>query len=175
MFVESAHSLAMITHSMRVVKSAVEHVNLSQTPVITLDQLLFALAKQIQWTLAEFSEAKFVVMLEGLHMEVASFKILGKWLSGSGWADVMWSAGVAMQGVAESFLLANHVTRTRQSACQVMAASLHILMNKAHSEYQAKSRENEQENKLSKEERKDAIWQRSHRSFSTGLQCSIWN
>ena len=110
--------------------------------------------------LAEFSEAQFVIMLGGLHIEMASFKMLGKWLSGSGWAEVMCNAGVATQGVAESFLSASHVTRTRR-AHQVTAASLHILMSKAYSEYQAKSRENEQENLLSIEEWKDAMAKKS--------------
>ena len=99
-------------------------------------------------------------MLGGLHIEMASLKMLGKWLSGSGWAEVMCNAGVATQGVAESFLSASHVTRTRR-AHQVTAASLHILMSKAYSVYQAKSRENEQENLLSKEEWKDAMSKRS--------------
>ena len=94
MFVENANSFAMIAHSMRVVKSTVEHVNPSQTPVIALDQPLFALAKQIQWTIAEFSEANLVVMLGGLYKEMASLKMLGKWLSGSGWTELMqcWSS-----------------------------------------------------------------------------------
>lgn len=151
MFVENAHSFAMIAHSIRVVKSAVEHFNPSQTPVIVLDQRLLALAKQTQWTIAEFSEANPVVMLGGLHIEMASLKVLGEWLSGSGWTEVIHSAGVATQGVAESFLSASHVTRTRH-AHQVTAASLYILMNKAHSEYHAKSRKNEQQNMLSKED-----------------------
>ena len=93
MFIENANSFAMIAHSMRVVKSAVEHVNPSQTPVIALDQPLFALAKQIQWTIAEFSEANLVVMLGGLYIEMVSLKMLGKWLNGSGWTELMqcWS------------------------------------------------------------------------------------
>ena len=41
------------------------------------------------------------------------------------------------------------------------AASLHILMSKAYNEYQAKSRENEQENPLSKDEWKDAMAKKS--------------
>ena len=54
MFYENAYSLAMIAHSMKVIKSAVEqHINTSQIPVIAVDQPLFALAKQIQWTLGE--------------------------------------------------------------------------------------------------------------------------
>ena len=49
LFQESAHTVAMIKHSMDVVKSAVEHLNREQIPVLTFDQPLFALAKQIQW------------------------------------------------------------------------------------------------------------------------------
>ena len=78
----------------------------------------------------------------------------------------MSHAGVATQGVAESFLSASHVTRTRR-AHQVTAASLHILMSKAYSAYQAKSRENEQE-MLSKEEWKDAMSKKS-------LQFHYWS
>ena len=78
MFLDNAHSMAMIAHSMRVVKAAVQHVNPSQAPVIALDQPLFALAKQIQWEIPDFSEDKFVVMMGGLHIEMASFKMLGK-------------------------------------------------------------------------------------------------
>ena len=48
MFAENAHSLAMIAHSMCVIKAGVQHVNPLQTPIIALDQPLFALAKQIQ-------------------------------------------------------------------------------------------------------------------------------
>ena len=72
----------------------------SQTPVIALDQSLFALAKQIQWIIVEFSEVNLVLMLGGFHMEMASLK----WLCGSGWKEVMCNAGVATQEEAESFL-----------------------------------------------------------------------
>ena len=131
MFPETSSSLAMIAHSMRVVKAAVQHLNPSQIPVVALDQPLFALAKQIQWTLPEFDEDHFVIMLGGLHTEMAALKMLGKWLTGSGWSDIICGAGVATQGVAESFLTASHVARTRR-AHQVTAVSLHILTNKAY-------------------------------------------
>ena len=49
LFREVAHSAAMILHSMKIKKSAVEYLNPGQAPVICLDQLLFAIAKQIQW------------------------------------------------------------------------------------------------------------------------------
>ena len=64
MFVENALSLAMIVHAIKVIRSAVQHVNPSQIPVLAADQPLFALAKQIQWTLDDvYSEDQFIVML----------------------------------------------------------------------------------------------------------------
>ena len=154
MFLENAHSLAMIAHSMKVVKMAIHHVNRSQVPVIALDQPLFALAKQLQWSLAEFNEDRFVVMLGGLHIEMAAFKMLGKWVSGSGWAEVICNAGVATQGVAESFLTASHITRTRR-AHQVTAASLFVLMRTAYKDYKAGMKEDERP--MSEEEWKKAM------------------
>ena len=50
LFMDSAHSVAMIKHSMTIVQATVQHLNPGQVPVLTADQPLFALAKQIQWT-----------------------------------------------------------------------------------------------------------------------------
>ena len=50
--------------------------------------------------IVEFSEVNLVLMLGEFHMEMASLK----WLSGSGWKEVMCNAGVATQEEAESFL-----------------------------------------------------------------------
>ncbi|KAK3729206.1 hypothetical protein QZH41_002773 [Actinostola sp. cb2023] len=53
----------------------------NEIPVIAFDQPLFALAKQIQWSLAStHGENHFVVMFGGLHIEMTAFKVLGKWL-----------------------------------------------------------------------------------------------
>ena len=49
LFHENAHSVAMIRHSMNVIRNAVDCVNNGQVPVITFDQPLYAIAKQIQW------------------------------------------------------------------------------------------------------------------------------
>ena len=40
LFQESAHTVVMIRHSIDIVRNAVEHLNLGQTPVLTLDQSL---------------------------------------------------------------------------------------------------------------------------------------
>lgn len=144
MFIENAHSLAMIAHSMKVVKSSVSHVNPNQIPVIALDQPLFALAKQIQWARGnEYSEDNFVFMLGRLHIEMDALKVLGKWLTGSGWSEMICNSGVASQGVADSFLTAKHVTRTRR-AHQVTAACLYVLMRKSYDVLQSKVTANEE-------------------------------
>ena len=53
LFDENAHTMAMIQHSMKIVKEGVAYVNPNQTPVIAMDQSLFAIAKQIQWEKAD--------------------------------------------------------------------------------------------------------------------------
>ena len=101
MFQENAHSVAMILHAMNIIKSAVHHVNPEQVPVVTLDQPLFAIAKQIQWNWPDtHGKDKFVIVLGGLHIEMAAFKVLGDWLDGSGWTSAIVATEVASGGVA---------------------------------------------------------------------------
>ena len=60
----------MIAHSIKVVRQAMHHLNPSQTPVIAVDQPLFALAKQIQWSLGGmYSEDNLVVIVGRLHID----------------------------------------------------------------------------------------------------------
>ena len=69
----------------------------------------------------------------GLHIEMAAFKLLGDWLDGSGWTSPLVAAEVATGGVADYFIKATHVTRTRW-AHQVTATCLFILQSKAYSD-----------------------------------------
>ena len=79
LFLESSHSSAMIRHGMNVVNDVVQHLNPGQTPIIAMDQPLFALAKWIQWNMPEtHGEDRYVVMFGGLHVEMAAFKVLGE-------------------------------------------------------------------------------------------------
>ena len=135
LFMENAHSVAMILHAMNVIRSAVNHLNPTQVPVIACDQPLFALAKQIQWQFPNsHGEDHFVIMFGGLHLEMTAFKALGKWLDGSGWTAVLTNAGVATPGVSDSFLTASHLTRTRR-AHQITAASLNLLQYQAYEKH----------------------------------------
>ena len=46
----SAHSTAMLCQSMDIAKEAVQYLNREQIPVLTTDQPLFAMLREIQWT-----------------------------------------------------------------------------------------------------------------------------
>ena len=135
LFHDEAKSVAMIRHSMNIVRTAVHILNPGQIPILTCDQPLYSLAKQIQWSWpACYGENQFIVMFGGLHIEMTSFKVLGDLLEGSGWTEALVKAGVASSGTADSFLKASHVTRTRR-AHQITASSLYLLQRSVYKEY----------------------------------------
>ena len=135
LFYDQAHSVALIRHSMNVVKKAVDILNPGQVPIITVDQPLFTIAKQIQWNwTASHGVDQFIVMFGGLHIEMAAFKTIGSLLDSSGWTGALVQANVATPGTADSFLRVTHVTRTRR-AHQITASSLYHLLQKAYLAY----------------------------------------
>ena len=112
-----------------------QHVNPGQTPVITVDQPLYAKMKQIQWSMpSNYGEDKFVIMFGGFHIELTHFKVLGSWLVGSGWVQALVHANIASSGTADSFLKATHVLKTR-NAHQVTAAALYSLLKSAYEDF----------------------------------------
>ena len=69
--------VAMVRHSMDVVQRAVRLLNPGQVPVLTLDQPLFTIAKQIQWNWPDvYVEDNFVILLGGLPIEMAALTTL---------------------------------------------------------------------------------------------------
>lgn len=69
LFEEYADSAAMIMHAINVIKSAINHLNPGQVPVIALDQPLFAIRKQIKWNWPDsHGEDHFILMFGGLHI-----------------------------------------------------------------------------------------------------------
>ena len=134
MFREASHSVAMIMHCMKTNQEATQLLNPGQVPVLTMDQPLYAIGKQIQWKFSNlYGEDKYVVMLGPLHTEMASLKVIGDLLEGSGWTNALAQADVATPGTADSFLHGSHVTKTRR-AHQVTMATLHILRRRAYEE-----------------------------------------
>ena len=79
---QNTHDVATIKHSLDKIKEAISFLNPTQSPVVTADQPLFALAKQIQWTWPE-DYGKFVFILGGLHIEMAILKMIGHILRNS--------------------------------------------------------------------------------------------
>ena len=120
---------------MDVIKQAVQKLNSSQVPVITLDQPLYAISKSIQWNWqAEYGEDHFVLILGGLHIEMAALKVIGDWLEDCGWVEAIVEAKIASAGTVDSFVKVSHITRTRH-AHQITASSLHILLKKSYTQY----------------------------------------
>ena len=78
------------------IKKAVHHINRTQhaqVPVITLDQPLYAITKQTQWTWPEeFGENNFVILLGGLHIEMAALSVISDWLDSIGWVEALVEA-----------------------------------------------------------------------------------
>ena len=63
---------------MVVVQRTIQDINPSQVPVITADQTVYALLKQIQWKYPNmFGEDSFVIMMGGLHLEMTMLAVLG--------------------------------------------------------------------------------------------------
>jgi len=117
---------------MDVVRNAVEHINPGQIPMVTFDQLLFALAKQIQWKWPqEYGEEKFVILFGGLHIETAALKTVGEWLQGSGWVQALVQAEITSAGTVDSFLRDHIISRTKR-AHQVTGAALFTLQQHAY-------------------------------------------
>ena len=119
-----------------------DHINNGQVPVITFDQPLYTIAKQIQWKWPEINgEETFVIMLGGLHIEKVALSTVGYWLKGSGWTNALVQAYVTTPGTADSFLKVSHITCTRR-AHQITLASLFILKKRAYENYRLTLKEN---------------------------------
>ena len=95
---------------------------------------MFAIAKRIQWSFNDYGEDKFVVMMGGLHIEMAIMNVIGDWVADSGWAYLLSKVNVANIGSAELFEDVSHVMKTC-NAHQVTASALYILQRQAYEEY----------------------------------------
>ena len=78
LFRDAAHSPAMVKHGMDIIQQITLWCNPNQIPVLTVDQPLYAIAKRIQWKWPEkYGERRYVVMMGGLHIEMALLKVIG--------------------------------------------------------------------------------------------------
>ena len=76
LFRDQAHSVATVKHTIQKVCDTVAHLNLGKVPVITADQPIYALAKQVQWQWPdEYGEDKYQVMFGGSPYLAAMAKV----------------------------------------------------------------------------------------------------
>ena len=67
----------MVAHFMGVKRKLIQHLNPTQIPVITGDQPVYALMKQVQWQFPnELGEEHFLVGMGGLHIEMAMLSLI---------------------------------------------------------------------------------------------------
>ena len=132
LFHAKAATPEMIRHGMELIKKLTVDLNPTQIPVTTVDQPLYDLAKKNQWTFPDsLGEDRFVVLLGGLHIEMALWSTLGDLMLGSGWPESLKDPGIVNSLAAGMCLLkAVNVMRTRY-AHQVTTAVFDILKKKA--------------------------------------------
>lgn len=112
---EKAATVAMMKHGMDMQRKATEFLNPGQSPVTACDQPLFTIAKFVPWNWpATHGEEIHVVMLGGLHIEMALWSLCSDLLDASGWTTALTEAGIASSGTADSFLKVVHLTKTRR-------------------------------------------------------------
>ncbi len=79
---ESITSTATVAHTFKIIQSILLKVNPSQIPVITADQPVYAIAKQVQWRyLNSYGEDKVFIMMGALHIEMCFLSAIGDWKS----------------------------------------------------------------------------------------------
>ena len=127
---DKAHDVSTIKYTLEKIKEAIFFLNPTQSPVVTLDQPLFALAKQIQWTWPNEFE-NFVFILGRLHIEITLLKVIGQILSNSGQLSAIEDSEVTSKGTAESMLNVNNINKTRRSL-QITVCTLNKLLREAY-------------------------------------------
>ena len=124
---DEVHSPGMVRHLMDLIMDITSKVNNGQAAVITADQPVYAIAKNLQWKFPKvYGEDHLVIMLGGLHIEMAIATMIGKWLTGSGWTEMLMRAEFATSGRCDMLLRGSNVKRSRY-AHEVTLAVLHIL------------------------------------------------
>lgn len=112
LFLEDSTSVAIMKHAMNIKRQFTHFLNRNQTPVMAVNQPLFILAKLIQWNYPlAYREDTCFIMFKGFQIEKALLRVLGEWLSGSGWCGAIAYAEIASRSAAESVLKVVHITK----------------------------------------------------------------
>ena len=124
---ESTNSPAIVYHCLYLISKLTLKLNPNQIPIVTADQPVYVIAKQLQWNYPENFELCFLI-LGPLHIEMAFLNVIGDWFEGSGWTDVFEKANFNTVGCTESLLSESKIKRSRY-AHQVSLAALVTMPN----------------------------------------------
>ena len=83
----SVNTPATVSHCALAIKSITEKLNPGQIPVITADQSVYALGKQVRWKYPE-EFGNEIWMMGPLHIEMLHLSMIEDWLPGSGWCKI---------------------------------------------------------------------------------------
>ena len=86
---DETHSVATIKHALQKIRETVRFLNPGQIPVVTADQPLYSLAKQIQQKIGQSTKRI------RLSCEMAALKSIGTLLHDSGWTSALVEASIA--------------------------------------------------------------------------------
>ena len=125
---EPVTSHATVRHCAKQLVNVTERLNPGQKTVITADQQVYTIGKELQYQFPE--EFKNVLWLLGpLHIEKNFLEAIGKWLDGSGWKEIYEYSTIATAGKADALLKCAGKAGIKRAryAQQVTLAALHSL------------------------------------------------
>ena len=132
---DKASTPSMQKHSMETAISVTNKLNPGQIPVLTVDEPLYAICKQLQLQHPDsLGEDKIFIMLGQLHIEICIQNMLAMLLESSGWSDALSAAGIASPGRADSLAKSSHDVNLAGYAHEITCAALHNLMIDAYNE-----------------------------------------
>ena len=133
---ESINSLAMVAHCLQVISKVVKELNPQQWPAITVDQPVYAMAKQVQWLLPD-EYKKVLVMMGPLQIEMAFLNAISDWLEGSGWLAIFERARMTTDRCIDSFISGSKIKKSRNAHQVSLAALIKLgrLVFEAQNEY----------------------------------------
>ena len=111
---EEVNSHAAVRHSIDRIIEIIEKINPGQVPVITGDQPVYALGKQVQWMMEKYTNV--IWMLGALHIEMTWLGVLGDWLDGGSWTELYDMSKISTSGRVDSFLKGSFVKSTFSSS-----------------------------------------------------------
>ncbi|KAK3916080.1 Potassium channel GORK [Frankliniella fusca] len=132
LFEQKSATPKMVKHGMDLLKSTTDFLNYGQTPVLCVDQPLFAIAKAIQRKHPEeYGDKQFLILFGPLHIEQNFLRVLGEVTEGSGWTGIVAGSGILPSGSAEGLLKVFSITKSRLFH-QYTAAVLFSLLKDAY-------------------------------------------